>query len=117
VKVCYNRFTIEKHHFDIFQIKRNNIMLSDPEMKKISELLFKMEGTDFNRVMGLFNNAQDNRQLVARNKFAIGDNVTFIDKNGDTIDGDVIKIMPANIKVRVGRVDWSVNPTVLSLAA
>ncbi len=52
-----------------------------------------------------------------RNTFRVGDRVRFDDKRGTPMNGEIIKIMRKNIKVRVddNLLVWSVHPSFLEV--
>jgi hypothetical protein len=52
-----------------------------------------------------------------RNTFRVGDRVVFDDKRGIPMNGEIIKIMRKNIKVRVDDTfqQWSVHPSFLEV--
>lgn len=57
------------------------------------------------------------KQLVAAAAFRVGDQVSFTARDRGTIRGEIIKIMPKNIRVKVGNVQWTVSPSLLKKAA
>lgn len=49
------------------------------------------------------------------NEFAVGDKVSFEDKQGNKLSGEILKILPKNIKLKVGMTNWKVHPSFLTL--
>lgn len=65
-------------------------------------------------IVGKLNSLRDQKNLVAKNMFRIGDEVTFTTQNRGTFTGKVEKINPKTIKVRVGEFEtWKVSPAML----
>ena len=60
-------------------------------------------------------NAQ-NKQIarMSTRKFAVGDYVYFKTRNGQQIDGVIIKVNPRTVKVQVGVTRWKVDASLLS---
>lgn len=88
------------------------------EVNKVVSEMSREQLTELSRIM---NRRYDELERIAKSCFRVGDRVTFTDRYGDTVVGEVVKINPKRIKVvqsREGRmpITWAVSPTLLKLA-
>jgi ribosomal protein L35AE/L33A len=93
--------------------------MTDTLAKDINYLILQI--TDSKELRAVWNAVvhQDKYlQRKAKLQFAVGSMVKFNDKNGNTVTGQVTKINPKNVVVRVEstRTNWRVTPTLLSAA-
>ena len=51
-----------------------------------------------------------------RKAFTVGDRVTFLDRSGTRLFGNIAKVMRKNVKVEVNGTNWKVSPAVLDRA-
>ena len=47
-----------------------------------------------------------------RKAFKVGDRVTFLDRSGTRLFGNIAKVMRKNVKVEVNGTNWKVSPAV-----
>ena len=80
--------------------------MSTEELRELNQMICKIIRAD-----------QVSRIQAAKCKFNVGSSVTFNDKLGRTISGQVIKVNRKNVVVRAADgVRWTVTPTLLKTA-
>ena len=91
-------------------------MLTIEETTTIRKLFSKMEGSDFNTVVALFKEAQNNHQRKATVGLHRGQYVQWIHR-GMRMEGTIDKINTKTVKITTkAGAKWSVAPSLLSKA-
>ncbi len=80
-----------------------------------SRYLVQMTDADFNQLCAMVSEAQTTRRNCKKATMVVGSLVSFRNRIGETIRGTVIKKMPKNVKVQVGRTQWTVSPQLLTV--
>ena len=93
--------------------------MTDTVAKDINKLILQI--TDPKELRAVWNAVDQHFKYLQRSaklQFAVGSMVKFNDKKGNTVIGQVSKINPKNVLVRVEstRTEWHVTPTLLSAA-
>lgn len=93
--------------------------MTDTVAKDINYLILQI--TDAKELRAVWNAVVQHHKYLQRRaklQFAVGSMVKFNDKKGNTVIGQVSKINPKNVLVRVEstRTNWRVTPTLLSAA-
>ena len=76
----------------------------------------RLSESEFNTFSAKFKRAREIRSDFKKNTFDVGDTVSFI-KQGRKYVGDITKICPKNIKMKVGTVQWTVHPSFITREA
>tara|TARA_R110001592_G_scaffold153282_6_gene381590 strand:- start:1846 stop:2115 length:270 start_codon:yes stop_codon:yes gene_type:complete len=69
---------------------------------------------DYENLMKTIKRARDIRAQHKMNQFNVGDEVSFMDKQGRKQMGQIQKICSKNVKLKIGTTNWTVHPNFLS---
>lgn len=88
------------------------------QMLKDNMIHFIREIDNFDDMREIIDAINEQQRVIAREssrKFAVGDYVYFMNRQGEQLDGVVEKVNPRSVKVRVGAMIWKVDASLLSL--
>jgi hypothetical protein len=77
--------------------------------------IFGMNMQELAELNGLICDTMRRLQRTAARSFRMGDLVSFVDRNGRTLSGTVIKVNQKTVSVRSGNTTWRVTGSLLKL--
>ena len=91
-------------------------MLTQSDLKTLSQIFAKMDRQDFATVADMYKQAQATCTRLEAAAFRVGDVVYFDSKRGMRVSGKIQKINRKTIQVSTATGDWKVSPSLLRKA-
>ena len=85
-------------------------------VNEIVDAIMVMEDADVDHIVTAIRTRREMINLQAKAHFRVGDKVTFFNRKAkENLVGTVSKINRKKVNVKVGRITWSVPPSMLSV--